>query len=198
MAEYNPNAGTPAGHGPLVSCIWWAERNGWFMTSVDYIRMMEGMVKKRFSIDEKNRIRRNMETFRPVAVHKPRSENAQGARFFRTVMQFGDPKPRKIEKDIKVFRWNVLEDGIIKLVTKWSLRKSDLLDPNAQVEAPAAEAAAAAAAAADAGPAADQNPRPPTPAAGAAARNNFDRDNSPLSSPPPSDPPAFAVTANNS
>ncbi|KNE60743.1 hypothetical protein AMAG_06105 [Allomyces macrogynus ATCC 38327] len=104
-----------------VSCIYWARANAYFLTSVDFIYAMENILAAPFSVEEKNRIRRNMETFRPITVAKGRAESAD---FFRTIMQFGDPKPRKIEKDVKVFRWDIFPDAIRKIVEKWNSRNT--------------------------------------------------------------------------
>ncbi|KNE64236.1 hypothetical protein AMAG_19136 [Allomyces macrogynus ATCC 38327] len=104
-----------------VSCIYWARANAYFLTSVDFIYAMEKILAAPFSVEEKNRIRRNMETFRPITVAKGRAESAD---FFRTIMQFGDPKPRKIEKDVKVFRWDIFPDAIRKIVEKWNSRNT--------------------------------------------------------------------------
>lgn len=66
--------------------------------------------------EEKNRIRRNLEGFKPFTVSKSKADSAE---FFRLIMAFGSvrsadsvslsplliiaqPKPRSIEKDLKV------------------------------------------------------------------------------------------------
>ena len=67
-------------------------------------------------MEEKNRIRRNLEGLRPVTVskNKPGSED-----FFKLIMGFPNPKPRNIEKDIKVFPWEVLEAAVKKIISKY-------------------------------------------------------------------------------
>lgn len=99
-----------------VSCIWWQERKEAYITSVDTIRLLEHLVASRFNVQEKNRIRRNLEGFRPLTVAKGRPDSDA---FFKVVMGFNEPKPRVIEKDIKVFPWKVLNHMLKKVIGKY-------------------------------------------------------------------------------
>ncbi|TGZ77255.1 hypothetical protein EX30DRAFT_207134 [Ascodesmis nigricans] len=101
----------------IVSCIWWAEKNACYVTSVDCISLLESLIAVRFTVEEKNRIRRNLEGFRPLTVSKakPESEN-----FFKLIMGFPPPKPRNIEKDVKVFPWSILPMALKKIIGKYS------------------------------------------------------------------------------
>lgn len=100
----------------VVSCIFREDKNTCYITSVDIIYLLEAVIGQRFSIEEKNRIRRNLEGFRPqtVSKNKPGSED-----FFRTVMAFPEPKPRNIEKDLKVFQWDCLPAAVKKIISKY-------------------------------------------------------------------------------
>ncbi|KAF8544892.1 hypothetical protein BDD12DRAFT_722955, partial [Trichophaea hybrida] len=100
-----------------VSCIWWAERNECFVTSVDCIYLLESLIGVRFTVEEKNRIRRNLEGFRPLTVSKGKKECES---FFKLIMQFPSPKPRNIEKDVKVFAWSILPHALKKIIGKYS------------------------------------------------------------------------------
>jgi hypothetical protein len=99
-----------------VSCIWWAERNDCFVTSVDCISLLESLVAVRFTVEEKNRIRRNLEGFRPLTVSKGKKDSEN---FFKLIMQFPSPKPRNIEKDVKVFHWSILPLALKKIIGKY-------------------------------------------------------------------------------
>ncbi|GAN03528.1 developmental regulator medusa [Mucor ambiguus] len=101
----------------VVSCIYWAERNDCFITSVDCIHLLESLMDIRFSVEEKNRVRRNLEGFRPLTVSKCKAESAD---FFKLIMGFPNPKPRNIEKDVKVFPWKTLPYALKKIVTKYT------------------------------------------------------------------------------
>ncbi|KAI8878754.1 hypothetical protein K501DRAFT_195157, partial [Backusella circina FSU 941] len=101
----------------VVSCIYWMERNDFFITSVDCIYLLECLMDIRFSVEEKNRIRRNLEGFRPLTVSKCKTESAD---FFKLIMGFPNPKPRNIEKDVKVFPWKTLPYALKKIVTKYT------------------------------------------------------------------------------
>ncbi|KAF3905147.1 hypothetical protein ABW21_db0208354 [Orbilia brochopaga] len=100
-----------------ISCIWWAERNEAFVTSVDCIYLLEALVGVRFTVEEKNRIRRNLEGFHPLTVSKAKPDSES---FFKLIMSFPNPKPRNIEKDVKVFPWKILTLALKKIIGKYS------------------------------------------------------------------------------
>lgn len=99
-----------------VSCIWWEEKDECFITSVDTIFLLEQLVNVRFTVEEKNRIRRNLEGFRPLTVSKAKPESEE---FFKVIMGFPNPKPRNIEKDVKVFSWKILSHALKKIISKY-------------------------------------------------------------------------------
>jgi hypothetical protein len=74
--------------------------------------LLEALVGIRFTVEEKNRIRRNLEGFKPVTISKLKPEFAD---FFALLMSFPNPKPRNIEKDVKVFPWRVLSPALKKM-----------------------------------------------------------------------------------
>ncbi|KAI1173256.1 hypothetical protein F4777DRAFT_458989 [Nemania sp. FL0916] len=100
-----------------VSCIYWAEKRECFVTSVDTIGLLEQLVSTRFGVDEKNRIRRNLEGFHPLTVSKTKPDSEE---FFKIIMGFPNPKPRNIEKDVKVFPWKKLAPALKKIISKYS------------------------------------------------------------------------------
>lgn len=99
-----------------VSCIWWEEKDECFITSVDTIYLLEQLVNVRFTVEEKNRIRRNLEGFRPLTVSKAKADSEE---FFKVIMGFPNPKPRNIEKDVKVFSWKILAHALKKIISKY-------------------------------------------------------------------------------
>ncbi|GAN00892.1 hypothetical protein MAM1_0003c00318 [Mucor ambiguus] len=110
--------GTQKKSSPLViSCIYWRERNDYYITSVDCIYLLEGLIGVQFTVEEKNRIRRNLEGFRPLTVSKCKPECAD---FFKLIMSFPHPKPRNIEKDVKVFSWKSLPSALTKIIRKYT------------------------------------------------------------------------------
>ncbi|OCK98842.1 uncharacterized protein K441DRAFT_684426 [Cenococcum geophilum 1.58] len=104
-------------HSICVSCILWEEKQECFITSVDTIFLLESLVAVRFTVEEKNRIRRNLEGFRPLTVSKAKAESEE---FFKVIMGFPNPKPRNIEKDVKVFPWKILAHALKKIISKYS------------------------------------------------------------------------------
>jgi hypothetical protein len=102
--------------GTVISCIWWARKRAHYVTSVDTIGLLEGLVAVKFTVEEKNRIRRNLEGFKPYTVSKNKDESDD---IFRLIMGFGAPKPRNIEKDIKIFPWSILNSALKKIISKY-------------------------------------------------------------------------------
>ncbi|KAL9534069.1 hypothetical protein SMMN14_01919 [Sphaerulina musiva] len=100
-----------------VSCIWWEEKQECYVTSVDTISLLESLVAVRFTVEEKNRIRRNLEGFRPATVSKTKADSEE---FFKLIMGFPNPKPRNIEKDVKVFPWRILATALKKIIGKYA------------------------------------------------------------------------------
>lgn len=111
-----------------VSCIYWRERDDFYVTSVDTIQLLEQLVvaPHRFTVEEKNRIRRNLEGFHPLTVAKGRGDSEE---FFKVIMGFPNPKPRNIEKDVKVFKWTDLEPALKKIISKYSASPSSTVPP---------------------------------------------------------------------
>ncbi|KAI1762679.1 hypothetical protein GGR53DRAFT_407122 [Hypoxylon sp. FL1150] len=111
-----------------ISCIYWAEKDECYVTSVDTISLLEQLVAApgRFTVEEKNRIRRNLEGFRPLTVSKAKADSEE---FFKVIMGFPSPKPRNIEKDVKVFPWKVLGSALKKIISKYSASPSSTLPP---------------------------------------------------------------------
>ena len=99
-----------------ISCILWEERRECFVTSVDTIFLLESLIGVQFTVEEKNRIRRNLEGFRPMTVSKAKSDSEN---FFKVIMGFPNPKPRNIEKDVKVFPWKILTHALKKIIGKY-------------------------------------------------------------------------------
>ncbi len=100
----------------VISCIYRRDTGDCYVTSVDIICLLEKLVGESFEIEEKNRIRRNLEGFRPKTVSKSRG-GSEG--FFQQIMEFPAPKPRNIEKDVKVFDWNILPQALDKIISKY-------------------------------------------------------------------------------
>lgn len=99
-----------------ISCIYWEGKDECFVTSVDTIYLLESLVGVRFTVEEKNRIRRNLEGFRPLTVSKAKADSEE---FFKVIMGFPAPKPRNIEKDVKVFPWKILSHALKKIIGKY-------------------------------------------------------------------------------
>ncbi|KAI8821884.1 uncharacterized protein EV422DRAFT_566984 [Fimicolochytrium jonesii] len=114
VTPYNPSLPTADPSSThLVSSINWREKGGCYITSVDFISMLEFVLQQRYTTEAKNRIRRNLESLRPCTIsRKPTSS------FFTQIMAYPNPRPRNIEKDIKIYPWRKLRGAIGKIVAK--------------------------------------------------------------------------------
>ena len=101
---------------PIISCIYWKEKSRYISTSVDIITLLEYMVKQTFDVDEKNRIRRNLQSLKPTTISRI---NKNDRRFFDLIMSMENPRPRNIEKDLKVFDWSDLGRAVQKVMSKY-------------------------------------------------------------------------------
>ena len=107
-------------HSICISCILWEDKNQCFVTSVDTIYLLEYIMAQKFQTEEKNRIRRNLEHFKPLTVKKPIPDKYDETNaFFTAIMGFPQPKPRNIEKDIRVFAWKSLSNALRKITSKY-------------------------------------------------------------------------------
>ncbi|KAG7442418.1 uncharacterized protein BT62DRAFT_954795 [Guyanagaster necrorhizus] len=102
----------------VISCIFRHENRLHYVTSVDIIYLLERITNNDFPVEEKNRIGRNLEGLRPTTISKYKRgfEN-----LFQRIMDFPDPKPRNIEKDLKVFEWSLLGQALEKILSKYAV-----------------------------------------------------------------------------
>ncbi|KAI4245201.1 MAG: hypothetical protein L6R40_002558 [Gallowayella cf. fulva] len=100
-----------------ISCFWWEKRQDYFVTSVDIIRLCGQLAGGNIVVGEKNRIRRNVDIYDKETIYKDHPDTED---IFSLVMGFTSPKPKNIEKAIKVFPWRNLGAAIVKVVNKWS------------------------------------------------------------------------------
>lgn len=101
----------------VISCIKWREKNTFVVTSVDVILVLEYLVGEHFPIEEKSRIRRNLQFLKPYTVTKSSKESS---RLFSTLMSMENPRPRNIEKGLKVFEWTDLFVAVNRVLSKYS------------------------------------------------------------------------------
>ncbi|EHK44783.1 hypothetical protein TRIATDRAFT_220527 [Trichoderma atroviride IMI 206040] len=101
-----------------ISCIWWDTFSDCYLTHFDAMYLLEQLMGApgRFSVERKNRLRRNLEGFHPVTISKTNPHNSG---LFKTVMAFGYPRPRDIEGDFRVLPWNCLEPMLRKMIGKY-------------------------------------------------------------------------------
>ncbi|KAG7090842.1 hypothetical protein E1B28_009924 [Marasmius oreades] len=102
----------------VISCIYRGDTDSHYVTSVDVLYLLERLTNDEFPVEEKNRLRRNLEGLRPTTVSK---HKAGFESFFQRIMKFPDPKPRNIEKDLKVFEWSLLGQALEKVLSKYSV-----------------------------------------------------------------------------
>jgi hypothetical protein len=86
------------------------------VTTIDTIYLLEQLVGARFTVEEKNRIQRNLEGFRPLKVSE---KGVNTNELFKVIMAFPTPKPRNIAQDVKVFHWKDLASALKKIIGKY-------------------------------------------------------------------------------
>ena len=101
----------------VISCIYREDSRDTWCTSVDLIHLIEFISQETKSNNEKGRIRRNLEFLRPTTVSR-----MVRPQLFQILMDFPMPKPRTIEKAVKVFRWSSLVTGLNKVMEKYVRR----------------------------------------------------------------------------
>ncbi|KAH8921635.1 hypothetical protein BT69DRAFT_1264281, partial [Atractiella rhizophila] len=115
--EYDDTRGTKEAKDQfVVSCIYYDATNKCYITSVEILLLLEYLTNGTFNIEEKNRIRRNLEGFKPLTVSKTKGKTAD---LYRRIMAYPEPRPRNIDKDIKVFQWDDLELALGKVMRKY-------------------------------------------------------------------------------
>ena len=100
-------------YGACISCIYWEDQQECFVTGVDIIFLLEQLLSARLTVTKKASIRGNLGNFGNMMVSKQDSETRE---FFDILMAFPAPKPRNIEKDIRIFYWKDLGSILKKTI----------------------------------------------------------------------------------
>lgn len=113
----SPFSYSPNDSSLVISCVSWKEKGLCVVTSVDVILVLEYLVGEHFSIEEKSRVRRNLQFLKPYTVTKSSNESR---RLFSSLMSMENPRPRNIEKGLKVFEWSDLFVAVNRVLSKYS------------------------------------------------------------------------------
>jgi hypothetical protein len=100
---------------PVVSCIYYERKKLHYITGVEVIVLLEFVLGLRFTTEDKYRIRRNLETFKPLTVAKSNEHDD----IYELIMGFPDPKPRNIDKSVKIFLWSTLENILKNIASRY-------------------------------------------------------------------------------
>jgi len=110
----------------VISCIYVQDhtsqlQNSCIVTSYDFINLIKWMLGTPawYEVDERNRVRRNLEVFSPVTLQKVGSHDYLD--LFRQVTSYENPRPWNIQKDFKVFDWSLVETMMREIVKKYSV-----------------------------------------------------------------------------
>ncbi len=111
----------------VISCMKLPELGGHFVTSFDIVKLAEYILNLDLNTDMKNRARRNMASISCNTLEKISATEASPTNDFVAVMRFENPKPRSIEKSIKVYHWSLLPLCLTKILQRFvSLSSSSL------------------------------------------------------------------------
>lgn len=133
----------------IISCLYWYATDKCYLTSVDLLFLLDKLSgrssnftnqlcitnkggryqpktstksAKETDFKEINRIRRNLLNFKLITLGKmDEPEDQDQLDFFQTIIRFENPKPRKIEKKLKVYEWSILGKALEKIMKKYSL-----------------------------------------------------------------------------
>lgn len=125
---------------PVVLCIFWEHKNACYITSHDVIFLLEQLSgSEGFDGKEKNRIRRNLQTLESLTIGKT-TEDSKGSltgsgrnfikntldtdevnKAFDRMMRYSNPRPRRIEKDIKIYKWMLVEEALNRVLSKYQV-----------------------------------------------------------------------------
>jgi len=120
----------------VVSCIYVPPEasqmpNTCIITSFDFINLISWMLRKPvwFTVDERNRVRRNLEIFNPQTLHKEGAYDVWD--LFKQVTGYQHPKPWNIQKDFKVFDWSLIEAMMKEISKKYTVvvGENEVLQP---------------------------------------------------------------------
>jgi hypothetical protein len=107
---------------PCISCIYWPRKQVYIYTSFGVIALLEAMINANadananFTTEEKNRIRRNLESFKPTTL----KDKAECNDILKLIMGFSKDKPRGADKKhIKIFTWEKLDPSLKKIFKKY-------------------------------------------------------------------------------
>jgi hypothetical protein len=85
------------------------------------INLISWMIKKPkwFTVKERNRVRRNLEVFKPRTIRKDGSPGV--LEVYKHVTSFLDPKPYNILKEFKVFEWKHVEGMMLEMAKRYEI-----------------------------------------------------------------------------
>jgi hypothetical protein len=105
------------GHSPnnaCISCIYWARRGEYYVTSIDIITLLEDLLVVFFTAEAKDRILRNLKGFKAYAVSKNKGKCND---ILQLIM--GLPRPHGTNEDINIFPWVSLGQVLRKIIDKY-------------------------------------------------------------------------------
>lgn len=113
----------------VVSCMYREATDECYITSIDVALLLGALVSSRLSLADKQRIRRDLQTFQPETLHisPPNSEE-----FYDRIRRFDNPKVRKHSKRVTILPWKVLDQALFKVLDKFvaDVRATSFPEPN--------------------------------------------------------------------
>jgi hypothetical protein len=103
----------------VISCISLPDHEGRWVTSFDIVKLAAYVLQIPLNTEMKNRARRNMASVECKTLLRVVANEHSKTEAFTAIMQFDDPKPRSIEKSIKIYKWNVLKACLSKILQRF-------------------------------------------------------------------------------
>ncbi|CAO3673242.1 unnamed protein product [Rhizopus stolonifer] len=98
-----------------ISCIRTTYLEDFHITSSDIIRLLECIMSTKFSQEQKTRMRRNIQSLRPIPITRHTHES-----LFKTITAFTNPVALHTKKEINIFLWSSVQHAILKLSNRFT------------------------------------------------------------------------------
>ncbi|KAM0519374.1 hypothetical protein ACHAPE_003545 [Trichoderma viride] len=116
-----------------ISCIWCDNFSDCYLTHFDAMYLLEQLLEAPgcSSVEKKNRLRHILNDFHPRTISETKDYTSG---IFKTVMAYGHPRPRDMERDFQMLPWTCLQPMLQTTIGKYSFMSSETKHENPERE----------------------------------------------------------------